>query len=88
MTDGEIFIIQALENNEIVIDYRVKGIGLTDQQRNKVFEPFYTTTTVLSTRGSGLGMSISYNLNTSKLKGSIKCLKTAASTHFLIIFPQ
>ncbi len=85
-THGEILITLALENNEIVIDYRDKGIGLTDQQRKKVFEPFYTT--ARSTGGSGLGMSISYNLITSKLKGSIKCLKTTEGAHFLIIFPQ
>ncbi len=85
-THGEIFITLALENNEVVIDYRDKGIGLTDQQRKKVFEPFYTT--ARSTGGSGLGMSISYNLITSKLKGSIKCLKTSQGAHFLILFPQ
>jgi len=85
-THGEILITLALKNNEIVIDYRDKGIGLTDQQRKKVFEPFYTT--ARSTGGSGLGMSISYNLITSKLKGSIQCLKTTEGAHFLIIFPQ
>jgi len=85
-TDGEITITIAIENNNVVIDYRDKGIGLTEQQRKKVFEPFYTT--ARSTGGSGLGMSISYNLITSKLKGTIKCLKASEGAHFLIIFPQ
>jgi len=85
-TDGEITITIAIENNNVVIDYRDKGIGLTEQQRKKVFEPFYTT--ARSTGGSGLGMSISYNLITSKLKGTIKCLESSEGAHFLIIFPQ
>ena len=85
-THGEIFIELALENNEIIIDYRDKGIGLTEQQREKVFEPFYTT--ARSTGGSGLGMSISYNLITSKLNGSINCLKSSEGAHFRITFPQ
>ncbi len=85
-THGEIVITLALENNEIAIDYRDNGIGLTEEQRKKVFEPFYTT--ARSTGGSGLGMSISFNLITSKLKGSIKCLETTEGAHFFVTFPQ
>lgn len=85
-THGEIFIALTIENNEIVIDYRDKGVGLTEQQREKVFEPFYTT--ARSTGGSGLGMSISYNLITSKLNGTIHCLEASEGAHFRITFPQ
>ncbi len=85
-THGEIFIALTLENNEIVIDYRDKGVGLSEQQREKVFEPFYTT--ARSTGGSGLGMSISYNLITSKLNGTINCLMSSEGAHFRITFPQ
>jgi len=83
---GEISIDLVRENTEIIIDYRDNGIGLTKQQREKVFEPFYTT--ARSTGGSGLGMSISYNLITSKLNGSINCLESSKGAHFQIIFPQ
>jgi len=85
-THGEIFIALTIENNEIVIDYRDKGVGLSEQQREKVFEPFYTT--ARSTGGSGLGMSISYNLITSKLNGTINCLRSSEGAHFRITFPQ
>lgn len=85
-THGEIFIALAIENNEIVIDYRDKGVGLSEQQREKVFEPFYTT--ARSTGGSGLGMSISYNLVTSKLNGTIHCLESSEGAHFRITFPM
>ena len=85
-THGEIFITLASEKNEVVIDYQDKGVGLTEQQREKVFEPFYTT--ARSIGGSGLGMSISYNLVTSKLNGTIHCLESAEGAHFRITFPQ
>jgi len=39
---------------EITIDLEDNGPGLSDEQRDKLFEPFYTT----KTRGTGLGMSI------------------------------
>ncbi len=84
-THGEILITLALENNEVVIEYRDNGIGLTEQQRKKVFDPFYTT--ARSTGGSGLGMSISYNLITSKLHGSIKCMEASEGAYFRILFP-
>jgi len=85
-THGEIFIALAIKNNDVVIDYRDKGIGLSEQQREKVFEPFYTT--ARSIGGSGLGMSISYNLVTSKLNGTIHCLESSEGAHFQITFPQ
>ncbi len=84
--NGEIFIALSIENNEVVIDYQDKGVGLGEQQREKVFEPFYTT--ARSIGGSGLGMSISYNLVTSKLNGSIHCLESSKGAHFQITFPQ
>lgn len=82
---GEIKIELSLNNHLVTIDYQDNGIGLTDQHREKVFEPFYTT--ARSMGGSGLGMSISYNLVTSKLNGSFGCLKSSLGAHFQIKFP-
>jgi len=85
-THGKIIIVLTIEDNQVVIDYLDDGVGLTDQQREKVFDPFYTT--ARSTGGSGLGMSISYNLITSKLNGTISVLNSSEGAHFLITFPQ
>lgn len=85
-SQGEIFIKLSLENGEVTIDFRDNGVGLTEQQREKVFEPFYTTKR--STGGSGLGMSISYNLITGKLNGTFNCLNSSNGAHFIITFPQ
>jgi len=83
---GEILITLTSEDDEVVIDYQDKGIGLSAQQREKVFEPFYTT--ARSIGGSGLGMSISYNLVSSILNGTIHCLEASEGAHFRITFPQ
>ncbi len=83
---GEIFIELSLRNKEVTINFRDNGVGLTNQQKERIFEPFYTT--ARSTGATGLGMSISYNLITGKLNGEINCLNSSEGAHFRITFPQ
>jgi len=69
---GMILIRIYSENGYIVLDYRDNGCGLTKEQSERIFEPFYTT--ARGSGGTGLGMHIVYNLVTLKMKGSILCL--------------
>jgi len=84
-TEGKINIVLSLTDGMVLIDYHDDGVGLGDEQREKVFEPFYTT--VRGSGGSGLGMSITYNLVVNKLKGSIACIDSCNGAHFKISFP-
>lgn len=84
-TEGQIHILLALTEGIVSIDYQDNGVGLNDEQCEKVFEPFYTT--VRGSGGSGLGMSISYNLVVNKLKGTIACVDSSNGAHFKISFP-
>ena len=84
-TNGTIQIKLTVKDNNVHIDYRDNGSGLNAKQREKVFEPFYTT--ARSQGGTGLGMSISYNIVTAKLKGEIHCLESDKGAHFSISFP-
>jgi PAS domain S-box-containing protein len=53
----------------ITINYSDNGCGIPEENRKRIFEPFYTTR--LGQGGSGLGLYIVYNLVTGVLGGSI-----------------
>ncbi len=70
---GGMILIRIYEDDGfIVLDYRDNGCGLTREQSERVFEPFFTT--ARGQGGTGLGMHIVYNLVTLKMKGTIQCL--------------
>lgn len=72
--------------DQIHIHYVDDGVGMTEEVRGKVFEPFFTTNR--ADGGSGLGLYIAYNLVTTRLHGSINCQSTPGQgTCFDISFP-
>ncbi|SBS32651.1 Sporulation kinase A [Marinomonas aquimarina] len=81
-----IFLDVAQAGEQVVIDYRDNGVGMPQEVCQRVFEPFYTTNR--ANGGSGLGMSITYNLVTQKLKGTIRVLNDVEQgVHFQIRLP-
>ncbi len=56
-------------NNQIHIQYKDDGIGISPEIKNKIFDPFITTKR--GAGGSGLGMHLVYNLVTQALGGTI-----------------
>lgn len=71
MENGQIKIKTSRENENIIFEYSDNGKGMTAEQKEKAFDPFYTT--MRGKGGTGLGMSIVFNLVTQTLKGSIDC---------------
>jgi len=69
--DAEIIIKAWIEKNNLYFTYEDNGKGIDNENINKIFEPFFTTK--LGHGGSGLGLSIVYNLVKYKLNGNIFC---------------
>jgi signal transduction histidine kinase len=71
--------------HELCLEVRDNGIGMNEETRAKIFEPFYTTKPV--GRGTGLGLSISYGIVTSHNgRFEVDC-KPGQGTSFRIYFP-
>ncbi|MGB3225933.1 MAG: ATP-binding protein [Desulforhopalus sp.] len=53
---GVVTITTYHDNQKVAIAIQDSGVGLSDDERNKIFEPFYTTKP--KEKGTGLGLSI------------------------------
>jgi len=61
--EGSIKIISWIENNELHIEVEDTGIGIKEEDRDKIFNPFEQITSGKGTPyGAGLGMTISKSL--------------------------
>ncbi len=67
--EGRIAIVAGVRGNDVTIEFKDDGHGISAANLRRVFEPFFTTR--FGQGGSGLGLSISYNIVTSVLGGSI-----------------
>lgn len=86
-TGGIIQIDGATENGKVTLSYRDDGRGMTGDVLKSAFEPFFTT--ARGKGGSGLGLSIVYNLVTHKLKGQLTCESSPGQgVLFVITLPE
>lgn len=85
--EGKVDITIIKGEKVLTIHYSDTGKGISENDLQKIYEPFYTTK---RNRGrSGLGMNIVYNLVTQRLMGSINCESIVDSgTDFFIEFPH
>lgn len=65
---GKIEVITKNKDNKVIIEIRDNGMGIEKGIKNRILEPFFTTK---GDNGSGLGLSISYNIVLSH-NGSMK----------------
>jgi len=72
--------------SHVEISIRDNGPGIPKEIRSKIFDPFFTTKAI--GKGTGLGMSISYQIITEKHKGMISCQsKPDQGAEFMITIP-
>jgi signal transduction histidine kinase len=77
---------QVLDKNQVIVLIGDNGSGMSEEVRGKLFDPFFTTKPVGS--GTGLGMSISYQIIVEKHGGKLECISAPGQgTSFLIQIP-
>ena len=77
---------ELLPDHWVRIIFSDNGAGILEQNLQKIFDPFFTTK--LGQGGSGLGLSISYNIVTAMLGGRIEVKsELGVGTEFYIDIP-
>ncbi|MEP0873349.1 ATP-binding protein [Trichocoleus desertorum AS-A10] len=73
-------------NNRVVIKISDNGPGMPPEVKQRIFDPFFTTKPV--GKGTGMGMSISYQIITENHGGSLDCISIPGQgTQFVIEIP-
>jgi len=83
---GTITLRAVAESTNVRLIFNDDGVGMSDDVLRHVFDPFFTTR--FGQGGSGLGMSISYNLATGPLEGSIEVASSVGlGSTFTMLLP-
>ncbi|QGZ41886.1 signal transduction histidine kinase [Pseudoduganella flava] len=72
-------------DGKVTVVFSDDGCGIAPQHLSRIFDPFFTTK--LGQGGSGLGLSISYNIVTGLLGGQIAVASSPAGTAFTLELP-
>ncbi|MEH2034963.1 MAG: ATP-binding protein [Nostoc sp.] len=79
-------ISSAQVNENIVIQIADNGTGIPEAIQSNLFDPFFTTKPV--GKGTGMGLSISYQIITEKHGGSLQCVSLPGQgAEFIITIP-
>lgn len=84
---GAITIEVEASSEQLNIVYRDTGKGISEEQKRQIFDPFYTTNR--DGGGTGLGMSVIWDIVTESLGGEIHCDSTLGEgVAFTMIIPR
>jgi two-component system, NtrC family, sensor kinase len=79
-------VTSVIDDQTVQISFTDNGVGIPAAIQAKIFDPFFTTKPV--GKGTGMGMSISYQIITEKHGGKIFCNSThGEGTEFVIQIP-
>lgn len=86
--NGKIFIRSYIKDEKNVIEIEDTGIGIPDEHKSRIFDPFYTVdkNRAKNFSGTGLGLSLVYKL-LKKQNSNIKVTDSNGGTIFQISIP-
>jgi signal transduction histidine kinase len=73
-------------NNKVEIRVGDNGTGIPDSIKEKIFQPFFTTKP--TGQGTGLGLSLSYDIVTKGHGGTMDVESSEEGTEFIIQLPS
>jgi two-component system NtrC family sensor kinase len=75
-----------IDSNYVKIAIADNGVGIPEAVQKQIFNPFFTTKPI--GKGTGMGMSISYQIITDRHGGELDCISThGKGTEFVIKIP-
>jgi PAS domain S-box-containing protein len=75
-----------INTNQVAIHIIDNGMGITDAVKQRLFDPFFTTKPI--GKGTGMGLSISYQIITQRHGGSLECIsQPGEGAEFVITIP-
>ena len=83
--EGILTVRTARDNDQLLVEFRDTGSGMTPEVRERIFEPFFTTKPV--GEGTGLGLDISWRIVVNKHHGDLQAVSTPGDTRFLVRLP-
>lgn len=85
--DNRIDIILNTKGKSVILQFKDNGKGMSEETQKHLFEPFYTTNR--EGGGSGLGLSIIFNLVRNRLQGAIEVnSKEGQGTEVILTLPR
>jgi len=82
----EVTVTTSTKNNQMVISVKDNGVGMSDNIKDKIMQPFFTTKP--TGEGTGLGLSLSYDIVVKGHGGSIHAnSKEGEGSEFIISIP-
>jgi PAS domain S-box-containing protein len=82
----KIVIHTSLKDGRVFISITDNGMGMSQDTNKRLFDPFFTTKAV--GKGTGMGLSISYQIIVQKHRGRLMCISAPGEgAEFIIIIP-
>ncbi|MEH2180640.1 GAF domain-containing protein [Nostoc sp.] len=82
----QIRIRSLIQEDHVIIRIADNGPGMSEEVRKRLFDPFFTTKPV--GKGTGMGLSISYQIIVQKHGGKIQCISAPGEgAEFVVMIP-